>query len=173
MLITNKDSKFHILFSPFLGVFCLCKMDKKKLTEKISEAVEREGFLPVEIVVRGDNRKPVIEVFIDAEKNITAGDCAKMSSKIDAMFEDENLLKGNYRLDVSSPGIERPLKFIEQFPKNIGRKFEITFKPDEKEEKFTGKLVRATGNELTFSVGKTEKIINFEEIIKAKVLISF
>ncbi len=173
MLITNKGSKFHILFSPFLGVFCLCEMDKKKITEKISEAVQHEGFLPVEVVIRGDQRKPVIEVFIDAEENITAGDCARMSSKIDSMFEEENLVKGNYRLDVSSPGIERPLKFIEQFPKNVGRKFEIVYKPDEKEEKFTGKLIKAAGNELTFSVGKTEKIIGFEEIIKAKVLISF
>jgi len=156
-----------------LGVFCLCEMDKKKITEKISEAVTEEGFLPIETVIRGDERKPVIEVFIDADKNITAGDCAKMSSKIDKMFEEENLVKGNYRLDVSSPGIERPLKFIEQFPKNVGRKFEIVYKPDEDEEKFTGKLIKAAGSELTFSVGKTEKIIDFEKVIKAKVLISF
>ncbi|NOX18051.1 MAG: hypothetical protein GXO87_07195 [Chlorobi bacterium] len=148
-------------------------MDKKNIIENISGVVEREGFLPVEVIIRGDQRKPVIEVFIDSGKNITAEDCARMSSKINSMFEDENLFKGNYRLDVSSPGVERPLKFIEQFPKNVGRKFEIVYKPKEIEEKFNGKLIKAAGNELTFSVGKTEQIISFEDIVKAKVLISF
>ncbi|MDH7605444.1 MAG: hypothetical protein QHH13_11120 [Melioribacter sp.] len=147
-------------------------MDKSKILEKFEEIVASEGFLLIDLVIRGDDRLRIIEIFIDGENAITTDDCMKVSRLIEKAIDSENLFK-NYRLDVSSPGVDRPLKYLVQYKKHINRKFEISYKGDDKIKKITGKLIRIDGNQLYFQEKNQEIKINFEDIVKAKVLISF
>lgn len=158
--------------SPLVGDFCLLKMEKSKILEKFEEIVASEGFLLIDLVIRGDDRLRIIEIFIDGENAITTDDCMKVSRLIEKAIDSENLFK-NYRLDVSSPGVDRPLKYLVQYNKHINRKFEVSYKEDDKIKKFTGKLIRIDGNQLYFQEKNQEIKINFEDIVKAKVLISF
>jgi ribosome maturation factor RimP len=113
----------------------------------------------------------VIEVFIDGEKNISAEDCALVSREITKQIDENDLVK-SYRLDVSSPGVERPLIYLKQFSKHINRIFEVEFNINDSSSKFKGKLISIEDELLTFQANKEIKI-KFKDIIKAKVLVSF
>lgn len=138
-----------------------------------NEIAEKLGFFIVEISFRGDQRKRIIEVFIDGEKNVSADNLAEISREINSVIEIQNLIKESYRLDVSTPGVDRPLKYSKQFPKHINRNFEITYNTGNEIKTITGKLLSIESDELTFLSGKNQIIIEFKNITKAKVLISF
>ncbi len=159
--------------SPLVGDFCLWSMEKVNLFAKIEEIVQSLNFLLIETNIRGDNHLRIIEVFIDGEKGINSEDCAAVSRAINDSIENENLIESSYRLDVSSPGVERPLKYLAQFPKHVNRKFEITYIEDNEEKKMIAKLVRVENDQLFFEEKKSEYKISFSDIVKAKVLISF
>jgi len=106
------------------------------------------------------------------KKTSLAKDCAEISRRINEVFEEKELIKAAYRLDVSSPGIDRPLLYFEQYPKHINRKFEITYSCGDEKKKLKGTLKKIEGEHLTFLTNK-EQVINFKDIIKAKVLVSF
>jgi len=148
-------------------------MEKQRIIKLIEEIVSANGFIPIDIVFRGDQHLPVIEVYIDGEKGITTVECAMISRAINDEFETLNLIDSGYRLDVSSPGVERPLKFLAQYIKHINRKFEISYTDSEGEKKLTGKLIGIDGENLFFAEKNSEYKIKFNNITKANVLISF
>lgn len=143
------------------------------LTQKFEEIVTSLGYLLIELNIRGDHHLKVIELYIDNEKGITTDDCTLVSRAVDEAIEAEKLIDQNYRLDVSSPGIERPLKFLVQYQKHINRKFELNFKDENEDKKMTAKLLRIEGENLFFAEKGGETKIEFKNITQAKVLISF
>ena len=150
-------------------------MNKKdQIKEIIEEVVSRYGYLLIDVAFRGDQKNKIIEIFIDHEKDgVTTKACASISRDIGEQIDTEELITSKYRLDVSSPGLERPLKFIRQYVKNIDRKFEVEYQTEEDTNKFEGKLVSVEGEKLTFKTNKEEVLIDFEKIKSAKVIISF
>ncbi|NWF89651.1 MAG: hypothetical protein HXY50_09335 [Ignavibacteriaceae bacterium] len=149
----------------------------KPLNENIRELIEqiiaKDNLLLIELILRGTEHNRVIEVFIDGERDISADDCANISNKIDVELQILLAQFPNYRLDVSSPGIDRPLKYLKQYYKHINRKFDIIYGVDEEKRKLAGKLVSIEGEYLTFVSNNKEVIINFNNIIKANVVVSF
>jgi ribosome maturation factor RimP len=146
----------------------------KNIHDMIEPIVIGGGFILIDLVVRGEKRNRVVEVYIDSETDVSAEDCATISREIDKKFEEESVFESGYRLEVSSPGVNRPLKFLKQFPKHINRKFDIAYKDSEIVKKFSGTLKSIEGNSLVFLKNNHEEIkIDFSNIKKAKVIISF
>ncbi len=148
-------------------------MEKMHLSQKFEEIVSSLGYLLIELNIRGDHHLKVLELYIDNEKGITPEDCVTVSRAVNEAIEAEKLLEENFRLDVSSPGAERALKFLAQYPKHVNRKFEIIYKDAVEEKKLTSKLLRIEGENLFFAEKGGENKIEFKNIIQAKVLISF
>ena len=148
-------------------------MEKANLLQIFEEIVTSNGYLLIDLNLRGDNRLKIIEVFIDNEKGITTDDCVLISRALTEKIEEDELINSNYRLDVSSPGIDRPLKYLVQYQKHINRKFEVTYKIENETKKLIGKLLKIKDDNLYFSEKNEEIKINFQNIINAKVLISF
>ncbi|MGE5402048.1 MAG: ribosome maturation factor RimP [Ignavibacteriales bacterium] len=154
---------------------------QKNIINIAEQVAERLGFLLVDVSLKGDNRNRIVEVFIDSLKGVSIDDCALMSHELAAVLETTDLITSKYRLDVSSPGVDRPLKYLEQYPKHLDRKFEVSYssaKDDSGEETaevriISGKLTKIEGEVLTFRVNNEEIAINFNTIKTAKVLISF
>lgn len=117
-----------------------------------------------------------LEVFIDGDAGISFQDCQRFSRAIEAYLDENQTLGESYTLNVSSPGVDRPLKFYRQYPKHVGRKLEVKTVED---EIITGKMLSVTEEALTIETPKTKKeaakehIIQFEKIKNSKVLISF
>lgn len=150
-------------------------MDKLKenIVEISNKIAEKLGYFVIEVIIRGDSRKRIVEIFVDAQQNVSADDLAEMSREINSIIEEESIIKESYRLEVSSPGVDRPLKFLQQYPKHVNRNFEVVYKSGEEEKKFTGKLKSVERDELIFVSAGKDILIKFNSITTAKVLISF
>jgi ribosome maturation factor RimP len=145
---------------------------KDKIVSVAEQAIADSNLLLIDIVLRGNEQHRVIEIFIDGEMNVSAETCAEISRQMTKIINDENLIESAYRLDVSTPGVERPLKFFTQYKKHINRKFAIEYKADDIIRKFEGRLIGIQDDVLIFDSGK-EIHIKFNSIIKAVVLVSF
>ena len=148
-------------------------INKENIVRICNEIAEKLNFFVIDINFRGDNRKKIIEVFVDAEKNIDADNLAEISREINSILEEQNIIQQAYRLDVSTPGVDRPLKFLKQFPKHINRNFEVTYHTEEETKTINGKLLSVEREELNFLSNKKEILIEFKNITTAKVIISF
>jgi ribosome maturation factor RimP len=148
-------------------------INKEKIVQISNEIAEKLNFFVVDISFRGDNRKRIIELFVDSEKNVDSENLAQINREINSVLEEQNIIDHAYRFDVSSPGVDRPLKFLKQFPKHINRKFEVIYKSGEETKTITGKLLTVEGEELTFLSDKKNILIEFKNITTAKVIISF
>lgn len=148
-------------------------LEEKNIYNIANEILEEKNFFMVDFIFRGNPNERIIEIFVDSEKNVTAEDLAEINRLINTKIEENNLLTSGYRLDVSSPGTERPLIFLKQFPKHINRKFDVSYKLNDETKKLSGKLVRVEGENLFFLSNQNEISINFNNIKKAKVIVSF
>ncbi len=143
----------------------------ENIREISQQIAEQNNLFLIDLIVRGTESSRVIEVYIDGEQNITADECASISREISKQIDEKELLK-SYRLDVSSPGVDRPLSYLKQYPKHLNRLFEIEFSASGEPSIFKGKLVLIEDEVLTFQSNKEIKI-KFRDIVKAKVLVSF
>ena len=95
---------------------------KEEITKWVADfltSMGDESLYLVDVLWSKKNRK--LEVFIESDGNLTLGDVQNISREMQRSLENENLLGDSYRLDVSSPGVDRPLKLRRQYLKNIGR----------------------------------------------------
>lgn len=91
----------------------------RTLTETLLENPDFEDYFLVDVVYhKGSNR---LEVFLDSDSGVLVGVCAKINRQLQATLDEENWLGPKYTLDVSSPGLGKPLLVHRQFLKNIGR----------------------------------------------------
>jgi ribosome maturation factor RimP len=112
-----------------LGLFLFASQYPPRMKEellRIAEAIaEAHQVHVIDLVVRGDRGRPVFEVYIDGRDPVTTDICTVVSREISAAVEARNLAVPQYRLEVSSPGIDRPLRHAWQYHKHVGRELRI------------------------------------------------
>jgi len=116
----------------------------ENLTNLIEPVVEGLGYelLGIEYISQG--RHSVLRLYIDSEQGIGLGDCEQVSRQVSGVMEVEDPLKGQYVLEVSSPGVDRPLFKAEHYICHIGHTVRIRLRrPQDKQRKFRGVLVEA------------------------------
>ena len=128
-----------------------------------------ELFL-VDLIVKGVSGKQFVLVLIDSEVGLSIEMCSLISRKLLSKIEEKSLIEGAFNLEVSSPGIDRPISLPRQFKKNIGRKLEIETLDG---ETFEGKLKKIEDQKIALYLRERVEIIFLNKIKKAKVLISF
>ena len=113
----------------------------------------------------------ILRVFIDCKSTVNLKDCETVSRQISAVLDVEDPISGEYTLEVSSPGLERPLFKIDQFAQFVGDKVKIVMKSQvEGRRKFTGLIECVSADEIRLNVdGKTFKL-DFAEIDKANIV---
>lgn len=130
----------------------------------------------VEIRVKPTNN---VKVYLDADSGLGIEKCIRINRALYKAIEENNIfLEGDFSLEVSSPGIDEPLKLHRQYVKNIGRDVEVTLKDESKK---SGKLVAVNDEaiEIEFKEGKNKKAvvkqqtIAIETIKQIKVQIKF
>ena len=147
------------------------------LEHKVEALIASEpGFFLVEIRIKPTNN---IKVFIDADQGISIDKLVQLNRKLYKDLEESGLYPdGNFSLEVSSPGLDEPLKMHRQYLKNIGRFVEVMLNEGMKKE---GKLVTVTNAEIGLEEekGKNKKkeivqhIIPFDQIKTTKIQIKF
>ena len=121
------------------------------------------------------SKNPSLTVFIDTEDGVDLDTCEKYHNAIDAMLDEFDFTYGaSYTLNVSSPGLDRPLKTPRDFDRHLGEDMEIRFYAPEKGKKdFEGKLVGYDENNVIIEMDGTEKKIPLTKIAKMNVAVKF
>lgn len=115
----------------------------KELIKKLAEDVcESEGFELVDLELHPGSKGLVITIFIDKEGGVTVKDCETFSRSVEALLDVEDPIKCSYTLQISSPGLDRPLKTKRDFSRNLGRQVKVTTKEKIADKTFfIGKVV--------------------------------
>lgn len=120
-----------------------------------------------------------IKVFLDADSGLNIDKCLKINRAMYRAIEEKGWYPdGNFSLEVSSPGVEEPLKLLRQYKKNVGRNVEVILNDDTKKE---GRLIDANEQfiQLEYTEGKNKKAVTvvknipFDQIKQTTVLIAF
>lgn len=124
------------------------------LVQKLIDGVEDIFLVSVRI-------KPInnIKVFLDSDIGVNIDKCARLNRAMYKVIEEEAWYpEGNFSLEVSSPGVDEPLRLPRQYKKNIGRNVEVTFLDDTKVE---GRMMEANeeGIVVEFTEGKNKKTV--------------
>jgi len=150
------------------------------LTEKVKELLDpiilEEGMELVEIQVKKRKNGHLLRIFIDKHGGIGINDCENISEQLSRILDVEDIFPGRYILEVSSPGLDRPLKTEKDFKRCIGRMVNIsTSETIEEKNKFIGKVLDVTpwGVLLESEGGKKSFAIPFAKISKASLEIRF
>jgi len=159
-------------------------MIDSQLDEIIRRTFETDAFSDCQLLEIKMGANKAIEIIADADDGMSLEKCRSLSRTIETAIDEAQFLGDDYTLEVSSPGVDRPLKFPRQYKKHIGRTLEITFN-DADETPLEAKLDSAEEDKITVSYnterkeGKKKikesfvKEIPFSDIKKALVIISF
>jgi ribosome maturation factor RimP len=150
---------------------------EQRVTALVEEKIaDRPDLFLVEVKMHSNGK---LIILMDGDQGLSIKDCAAISRHVGFHLEEENLISQAYNLEVSSPGVDTPLRLLRQYVKNKGRAISLKLKDGNKTE---GKLLKAEAESITLLETKKEKgkkaqqierIIAFEEIMESKVLISF
>lgn len=122
----------------------------------------------VELVIRGSSRIPLIQFYVDHQKGISVDQCARLSREISNILDSmENDNLKSYRLEVSSPGLDRPLKTVSDFQKNIGKKVIMTVQENDQLRKLEGTILGTDRDNVLIENNNERESIILSSIIKA------
>lgn len=153
-------------------------MDIVKLIGEAAEScIENKSIFLVDVNVKGNAGHQKVLVFIDGDESFGIDECSAISHRLGDILEEKQWITENYTIEVSSPGVDKPLKFLRQYPKHIGRDLEILMKD---KAKLVGRLASVDADYIIIvPVGGKQKNkekdaqvkLAFSEIEKAKVLV--
>jgi ribosome maturation factor RimP len=151
------------------AIFFAMKQLREAIIPHVMPVIERTGAFLVDLAIKVENRSRVLQVLVDTDTGISIDACASLSRELGPALESAGLFEGPYRLEVSSPGLDRPLRLLRQYPKNIGRRFSIRFGAGETPQELRGRLTAVEGALLTFEPDdRPAVVIPFEQILECK-----
>jgi ribosome maturation factor RimP len=151
-------------------------ISKREASGAIIERVtEREGLELVHWELEGPRNNQALRIFIDKEGGVTHSDCETVSHQVGALLDVEDLIADQYMLEVSSPGVDRPLYKRADYQRFAGNKVKLkTQQPIQGQRNFRGRLLGIEGDTVRLEVENSGIIeIAFEQITKANIEYEF
>lgn len=144
-----------------------------KLTELLRPAVEGLGYELVGIEHLPMGKHTVLRIYIDSTDGITVNDCSRVSHQVSGVLEVEEPIKGQFTLEVSSPGIDRPLFNFEQFKQFVGSKVKLKlYHAIEGKRKITGLIESIEGDDINIKDADSDSSfqLQIDDIDKANII---
>lgn len=149
--------------------------ENNNLYDLVAPTIESMGFEVVRILLTGA-QKPTLQIMIERKdrKNLVVDDCASVSRAISIILDEKDPIDGEYSLEVSSPGIDRPLTKPEHFSRFAGYEAKIeTSDSIDGRKRFKGKIISLKeDNSIIFSMEDKEYSIPFTSVAKAKLVLT-
>lgn len=147
---------------------------KHHLQDMLEPTINNLGFDLVRILTIG-NVNPTLQIMIERKdrQNMVVDDCATVSRAISTVLDEKDPISGKYTLEVSSPGLDRPLVNLENFIRFAG--FEAKVETDieiEKRKRFKGRIIRVENDNIILLMDDKEWSIPFSAVAKAKLLLT-
>jgi ribosome maturation factor RimP len=147
---------------------------EKKLTEMLSPAVEAVGYelLGVEFIRAG--KHSTLRLYIDSENGVEVDDCAEVSHQVSAVLDVEDPISTEYNLEVSSPGMDRPLFKAEHYKAVLGEVISVKLQmPQNGRRNFKGQLISTEDQSFTLNVDNETFELAYDNVIKANLVPQF
>jgi len=160
------------------------RRDQTHLWELFEPVVSGLGFDLIEIEHFPNPKHGVLRLYIDTPegtvgedgkpKGVVVNDCSAVSRQISALIDVEDPVRGQFNLEVSSPGLDRPLRRLQDFQRFIGALVKIkTVMPMEGQRNFKGRLLAATEEVLVLETDKEELSVPMNAVEKARIVPEF
>ena len=142
----------------------------QQITDLLRATVDALGFELWGVEYLSQGRHSILRVYIDAENGITVEDCARVSEQVGSVLDVEDPITGEYTLEVSSPGMDRLLFRLDQYPGYVGETVELRLRvPFEGRRKFKGVLTGIEGEDVVIRVDDHEYLLPHSAIDKARI----
>lgn len=147
-------------------------LDVERLRGLVEPILHSLGYDLVDLAFAGHGGKGALRIFIDKEGGITLEDCVQASRFISHALDVEDPITHSYQLEVSSPGLDRPLKYLEDFQRYQGKMVRMKVHPPiENQSLLRGRLVSQEGDYIHIMLeGEKAVIVPFHNIVSAKLL---
>jgi ribosome maturation factor RimP len=148
---------------------------QNKIRTLIEPTVARLGYDLVAVEWISESRGGLLRVSIDSKSGIGAGDCSKVSHHVSQLLDEADPIESNYNLEVSSPGIERPVQRLSDFERFAGYRAKVRLIEGQPRRRYTGLLrgldgervkIEVDGQEYTFPADAVERahlVLDLEE----------
>lgn len=147
----------------------------ERLTTMLDPAVAAAGFDLLGVEFIGAGKQATLRIYIDHEDGVNVDDCALVSHQVSAVLDVEEPISSEYNLEVSSPGMDRPLFTAEHFKQFIGERAKVQLHtPVDNRRKLTGTIAAVSAtNEIEFTVDGEPFAVSIDLIKKANLVPRF
>lgn len=146
-------------------------MIQKELEEMLKPLIDDLGYELWGCEYLSQGKHSLLRLYIDKEDGINLEDCERVSKQVSAFLDVEDPIPGNYSLEISSPGIPRPIFNNDQYSLYLGQDIKIKlFKPINGSRKFSGTIIKVSDEILTLKVGEEKLDVQFSNIVKANLI---
>ena len=136
------------------------------LEQLLEPALEEGGLELVELTISGNARRSILRVFVDRPTGISIGECAQLSRDLADLLDTHDPIDSSYILEVSSPGLTRPLKKKRDFERALGKDVRLIVRSG---ADYTGKLTTVNDRILALEVGGDTLEISVDDVTKANL----
>jgi ribosome maturation factor RimP len=144
------------------------------ITSLVKPVLQEKDLELVDVLYRREKSGWVLRLIIDKEEGVTLDDCTSVSREVSHLLDIEEIIEQAFNLEVSSPGLDRPLKSIDDFQRFAGRKAKVTTKePIEGNQVFIGRINKVEDELIIMEVGQQKLSIPFFEVAKARLEVEF
>lgn len=145
-----------------------------KLDVIIEPAIVAMGYEYVGCQFLQEGHGQVLRVYVDSASGVSIDACSQLSRQVAAVLDVEDTIKSSYRLEVSSPGIDRPLFKLAHYEQAIGREVKFRLRVAQAERRnFVARLTAVDGSLLQFDCDGQALAVDFSDIEKAKLTLDF
>ena len=153
-------------------------VDLKKLQSLAEPVVTGQGYELVDLEFKSELGAWILRVYIDkpgAEAGVGLDDCAQVSRELSAVLDVDDVIPSHYSLEVSSPGLNRPLKKEADFARFVGKKAKIRTRHPvgESRRNFSGTLVEVVAGKVKIDVGDQVCEVPVDDVEKANLVYEF
>ncbi len=145
----------------------------ENLLEPVVSSMDYE-FVGLEFISQG--RHSILRIYIDSENGVGVDDCANVSRQLSAVLDVEDPIASEYSLEISSPGLNRPLFKLSQYEQFIGEEVKFkTIRPqlENGQRKFKGTITAVENNNVVFDIDNEVLSVPFTDIDKANIVAKF
>ena len=147
---------------------------EQKAEALLSPIVESNGFELVDVEYVKEAGNWYLRGYIDKPGGITVNDCETVSRAFSDRLDEDDFIEDSYIMEISSPGLDRPLKKEKDFARSIGKLVEIrTYRPIEKQKEFCGELTAYDSNSVTIDEEGTPRTFDKKDIALVRLAIDF
>jgi ribosome maturation factor RimP len=143
------------------------------IQEIVKSVVSGKALEVVDLEIHTNRKKPLLRVFLEKAGGITVDECAAISRELSVNFLVEEAIPDDLIIEVSSPGVDRPLKTKRDFERNKDRTLQVRFRQGDREAQAVGKLIDVSDETIRLEKQADELEIKRDAILVAKQHIPF